>query len=54
MLLTSDHDWTTAAFEVQQAFIQRIDRQVLGHCGRWFNGMAAAGEDPVAAIQWSG
>ena len=52
MLLTSDHDWTTAAFEVQRAFIQRIDRQVLGHCCRWFNGMTAAGEDPIAAIQW--
>jgi hypothetical protein len=25
---------------------------LIGHCGRWFNDMTAAGEDPIAVIQW--
>jgi hypothetical protein len=26
--------------------------QQFGHCGRWFNDMTAAGDDPIAVIQW--
>jgi hypothetical protein len=29
-----------------------VARQEIGHCGRSFNGMTAAGEDPIAVIQW--
>jgi hypothetical protein len=27
-------------------------RVQFAHCGRWFNDMTAAGEDPIAVIQW--
>ena len=42
----------TAASKLERPFEQPFGRRVLGHCCRWFTDMTAAGEDPIAVIQW--